>query len=338
MNFSALRESILSGHPILENALERAYWENPWFTPENSRLALQAIAEHLLAPEKLEGWLARYGLPERRVSPRRIGLVMAGNIPLAGFHDWMCVLASGHRAVVKLSEKDRVLLPALREILAESDPEAAQRTEFVEQLKGFDAVIATGSDNTARYFEHYFSKYPHLIRRNRRSVAVLRGDETPDQYRGLGHDLFRYFGLGCRSVTKLYVPRGFDFAPLTESIEHHGDLLLHNKWRNNFDYSFTLLLLNKIPHTVAGPVLLTEDPAVGERIACLQFVRYGDPEEVGAELSSVRERLQCVVGSGPLPHWGETVPFGTAQMPSLDDYADGVDTMELLLGKFATEE
>jgi hypothetical protein len=331
MNFTALRDFIVSENAALETAVQTAYLENPWFTPENTRLALQAIADEMLAPDKIGPWLNRYGLPGKTPHSRRIGLVMAGNIPLAGFHDWLCTMAAGHEAVVKLSEKDRVLLPALCRFWEEVNPEIAGRTHFVEQLQGFDAVIATGSDNTARYFEYYFGCFPHIIRRNRRSVAVLRGNETPEQLRALGHDIFRYFGLGCRNVTKILLPREADIASLAESLQHHADLLLHNKWRNNFDYSYTLLLLNRIPHWLAGPILLTEDPAMGTRIACLHLERYDDVESLGERLHRDRDRLQGVVGSGSLPHWGPMIPFGSAQSPALDDYADGVDTMEWLV-------
>ncbi|MEY4927798.1 MAG: hypothetical protein RI894_2234, partial [Bacteroidota bacterium] len=244
----------------LQAVMQRSFFNNQWFTIENQHLALQAIAAEMLDAAKIDAWLAAYSIPQNTEnSAKKVGIIMAGNLPLVGFHDFLCVLAAGHIARVKLSEKDPYLLPFLAKKLIEFDASFADKIAFVEQLRDIDALIATGSNNTSRYFEHYFAKYPHIIRKSRASVAVLDGTETEEELHQLGIDVFRYFGLGCRNVSKIFVPRHYDFTLLLEKLHDFKFLALHNKYKNNFDYNFTLVILNGKFHLNNGCVLLVED-------------------------------------------------------------------------------
>ncbi|MEO0876285.1 MAG: acyl-CoA reductase, partial [Bacteroidota bacterium] len=242
----------------------------------------------------------------------------------------LCVFASGHQAVVKLSDKDPYLLPAVLRALRQVAPESEAYFSLVDKLKDFDAVIATGSNNTARYFESYFGKYPHVIRRNRNGVAVLTGRETADQLLALGHDVFDYFGLGCRNVAKLYVPEGYDFKPLLEALHEYRQIVNHTKYKNNFDYNYALYILNKVEYLANGCIILTENTSLQSPIACLHYEHYSSEEVLAGQLSEIQEQIQLVVGpklSEEIP----TFPYGAAQQPGLFDYADGVDTMDFLL-------
>lgn len=308
--------------------------ENRWFTPDNIQLALTAIAEQMLTREKLNAWTAKYPIGSHLHPEKTIGLVMAGNIPLVGFHDWLCVFVAGQRALVKLSDKDRRLLPFLVAKLGEWAFESWEYTEFIgegEQLKGFDAVIATGSNNTARYFEQYFAKYPHIIRRNRNGIAVLDGTESSAELYTLGRDIFTYFGLGCRNVSKIYVPRGYDFNPLLEALHEYREIIHHDKYKNNFDYNFTLFILNKIPHQNNGCLLLREETTLSSRIASVHYEYYDNLDELEGALSAQSDDIQCIVGKVKLAHL-PVLSFGMSQEPGLSDYADGVDIMQFLTG------
>jgi len=321
---------LLAGDEFLEALMQRTAHHNPWFTVENQRRAVEAIAREYLQREALEGWLAPYGLPEEN-TPRTVGLVLAGNIPLVGFHDVLCVFVAGHRAKIKLSEKDPYLLPHLLGLLERFQPGAKDCFEVVEQLKGFDAVIATGSNNSARYFEAYFGRYPHIIRRNRNAVAVLRGDETDAELLALGNDVFQYFGLGCRNVSKVFVPQDYDLDRLLEAFEAYREVILHEKYKNNFDYNLATAILNREEHRHNGCLILKPAPALPSRIATLHYEPYESVEHLVPVLQSLQDQIQCIVardGTLPLP----TVPFGRAQQPRLQDYADGVDTLAFLLG------
>ena len=289
---------------------------------------LEAIALDYLDAKKLTKWLAAYPVAEGK-DPKIVGLVMAGNIPLVGFHDWLCVLMSGHIAQVKLSEKDPYVLPHLVKKLEEFEPALSGRTQFVDRLKGFDAVIATGSDNTLRYFEQYFGKYPHILRGNRVSVAVLHGDESAEQLAALADDVFAYFGLGCRSVAKLYVPSGYDFEPLLDALHVHKQLANHSKWKNNFDYNYALFAINKTPFLATGSIMLTEAEALQSRLATLHYEFYSDLADVAIDLHAQREKLQAIVSAKPVGAL-ETVMPGEGQRPGLGDYADGVDVIGFL--------
>lgn len=312
----------------LQAVMHRTEYNNSWFTKASQELAVQAIAEDFLEREALERWVSRYAVSDAPTG-KTIGIVMAGNIPLVGFHDWLCVFMAGHRAQVKLSEKDAWLFPYLVKLMSSWEPAFSGWTETVEYLKGYDAVIATGSNNSARYFEAYFGKKPHIIRKNRNGVAVLSGQETPEELRLLGIDIFTYFGLGCRNVAKIYVPEGYDFEPLLEALHEHRQIILHEKYKHNFDYNYALFIINKEPFKANGCLLLKEDPSLASRIACLHYEYYPSPEQVAEALKRREEEVQCVVarpGVLSIP----TIPFGGTQRPAVHEYADGVDTLSFL--------
>lgn len=326
---SDLGKYILEYGDFLQAVVHRTEFNNAWFTKANQKQALFAIAEEFLNKEKLEAWLSSYEVPEPPEA-KTVGLVLAGNIPLVGFHDVLCVFVAGHHSLIKLSDKDRFLLPHLVDKLKAFNPDCANYFTFTERLAGFDAVIATGSNNSARYFEEYFKKYPHIIRKNRHAVAVLSGKEKEEEFEQLGNDIFRYFGLGCRNVSKIYLPKGFDFTPLMEKLHEHKELVLHSKYKNNFDYNFALFQLNKVPVVNNGCVILHEEEKLTSRIATLHYEFYENIEEVEAKLKGIREEIQLVVSNLPLS--GLNVKqFGEAQQPGLKDYADGADTMAFLV-------
>lgn len=314
----------------LEAVIHRTAHTNLWFTRENQWKAVDAIAEQWLRFEKLDQWLGNYDIPAERTA-RKVGLVLAGNIPLVGFHDVISVFATGHTAMIKLSEKDPHLLPFLVKVMTEMDERAASCFQFAERLEGFDAVIATGSNNSSRYFEAYFGKYPNIIRRNRNGVAVLTGLETPEELAALGEDIFRYFGLGCRNVSKLYVPEGYDFEPLLESLHEYRQIVLHDKYKNNFDYNTAIAMLNKTAYLSNGCLVLMEDPGIVSPIAAAYYQFYSDIETVEKEILDRSEEIQLVAARPGVLN-APTLPFGAAQEPELWDYADGVDTVAFLLG------
>lgn len=313
----------------LHALMHRASFHNAWFTIGNQKEAVAAIAGNMLKAEKLEAWLRRYQISEA-AAPKTVGIVMAGNIPLVGFHDLLCVFIAGHRALIKLSDKDPYLLPYLIQLMVRSDKRAEGYFSIVSQLQGFEAVIATGSNNSARYFEAYFGKYPHIIRRNRNGVAVLSGEETREELFELGKDVFLYFGLGCRNVSKVYVPAGYDFEPLLEALHEYRQIVLHNKYKNNFDYNYALHTLNKEAFKANGCILLREDAGLQSRIASLHYEYYDKPEGLEREIESRKEEIQCIVARKGLLKQA-VLPFGKAQQPELWDYADGVDTLAFLL-------
>lgn len=321
--------SLQSGFPKKAEVISRAASHNPWFTPNHINYAIDQICEYYLNEEALKTWLTKYAkLPV--ITPRSIGLVMAGNIPLAGFHDLLSILVTGHCAVIKLSEKDPYLLPFCIEVLEERHPELAGRIQIVETLKDFDAVIATGSNNASRYFEAYFGKYPHIIRHNRNSVAVITGDESPEQLERLADDIFMFFGLGCRSVSKLYLPRGYDLKKLNPALDIYGTYRDHHKYRNNLDYNAALLILSGNKYLASDHIILAEDGQIASRIATLHYEFYDSPDQLHEHLLNQKNQLQCIVSEKPLDALA-IVPFGSAQRPALTDYADGVDTVDFLL-------
>lgn len=314
---------------------QRTAFHNPWFTLPHQQQALSAICKHFLDASALADWVAPYtqqieAKPSEGYPLKTVGLVLAGNIPLVGFHDILCVFVAGHRSQIKLSEKDKFVLPYLIKVLCRLAPKAADYFDFVEQLKGFDAVIATGSNNSARYFEAYFGKYPNIIRRNRNGVAILTGQESSKELRALGGDIFQYFGLGCRNVAKLYVPEGYDFRALLEVLHEWKELQNHPKYRNNFDYHYALLTLNKTPFYHNGAIILREDTAMLSHIAGLYYEYYSDLQLLEKALHNRREEIQLLLCQEPVVAI-PSKPFGEAQQPKLNDYADGVDTMAFLL-------
>jgi hypothetical protein len=301
---------------------DRASRENGWFTPEFVELACKQVADAFLQKEILEKWAASYQLPDENPAPRSVGIVMAGNIPLVGFHDLLCVFISGHIATIKTSSKDKILLPHLVSKLTEWDETVSKLIVFAERLTGCDAYIATGSNNSAGYFDYYFRKYPNIIRRNRTSVAVLTGKESSGELEQLADDVYAYFGLGCRNVTKLYVPEGYGFEPLLNAFRKYNHLADHHKFKNNYDYNLALHLLNHKFYMSNDSILLIEEKSVFSPISQLNYEFYTDPASLKDALSG-NDDLQCIVGSA-------YTPFGNAQKPRIDDYADGVDTMAFL--------
>jgi hypothetical protein len=301
---------------------------NAWFTPESVLNAVNAIG-HMLNKADLDKWLDNYTLNESGPS-KRIGLILAGNLPLVGFHDVLCVLITGNYALIKSSTQDARLIKYVLELLTTIEPSFNNKYSFVERLTDFDAVIATGSNNTSRYFEYYFGRVPHIIRKNRSSAALLTGDETEQQLFELGHDIFDYFGLGCRNVSKLLVPKGYNFNFFFESIEVYKPIINHHKYNNNYDYNKSIYLVNGDKHFDNGFLLLKEDERLASPLAVLYFEYYEDLESAQAILNKESDRIQCVVSSMPLDIKNQVVDFGKSQQPALWDYADGVDTMAFL--------
>lgn len=308
----------------LDATVRRAHLVNGWFTEENVRHAFASWGEALQA-DALQRWVNAYPGLTAQHEARTVGLILAGNIPVVGLHDLLCVWLAGHRARVKCSSQDPALLPALFGVLDRFSPGASDQVEFLSgKLGAVDAVIATGSDNTARYFEHYFGHLPRIVRKSRMSVAVLDGTETPEELAALGEDIFRYFGLGCRNVSRIHVPTDFDLDRFFTAIYPWNGIVQHNKYGNNYDYTRALWLLDGVKFLENGFMLLREDPALASPVASVHYNRYEDPSQLALSLTAEAERIQCIVGHGHLP-------FGTAQHPGLADYADGVDTMRFLL-------
>ena len=316
---------------FLEALMKRTEFHNGWFTLPAQQRALRSITKQFLDGNYLREWTANYpqlSAPAPR-PPRTVGLVLAGNIPLVGMHDLVSVFMAGHRALIKLSSKDPYVLPYLIRLLGEVDERTRPYFRISENLAGFDAIIATGSNNSSRYFEAYFGKYPHIIRRGRNAVAVLSGEESREELLALGDDIFSYYGLGCRNVSKLYVPDGYDFDALLDVLHEWKTLQNHTKWKNNFDYNFAVLMLNKERFHHNGAVIVREDEGMASHIAGLYFTTYTNLGDVARELRARSEEIQLIVarpGTLDLP----TVEFGHAQQPALTDYADGVDTLAFL--------
>ncbi|MGB3850213.1 MAG: acyl-CoA reductase [Tunicatimonas sp.] len=301
---------------------QRARAENAWFTEQSVNQALAGVQRYLNA-DKLQAWTRH--LPDVPASAKSVGVVMAGNIPLVGFHDFLTVLISGHTLWGKLSARDTFLMRYVAELLIEIEPRFRERIRWVEKLKEADAIIATGSDNTARYFEYYFAKYPHIIRKNRTGVGVLRGEESSEVLHAVGYDVFQYFGLGCRNVSKLWVPASYDFVPLIEAWEPHRDVLLHHKYHNNYDYNKSIHLVNGDPFLDTGFALIKESEALVSPISMVFYETYNDPANLEEKLAPHQEKIQCVVSADAW--WPGSLSFGQAQQPNLEDYADGVDTL-----------
>lgn len=302
---------------------ESARLENPWFTKENVSMALKGIQLYLKA-DPLKQWTSRYTLESTK--PKTIALVMAGNIPLVGFHDFLCVLISGNRVQIKLSSKDSKLLQYLIKHLVWLEPGFQNYIEFKDKLENFDAIIATGSDNSARYFEYYFRKYPNIIRKNRTSCAILTGKESADDIEKLGTDIFSYYGLGCRNVSKLYVPVDYSFQNLLSSWDKFKDAVHHHKYCNNYDYQKSIMLVNATPFLDNGFILLQESERLVSPIAGLYYERYTNDSGLKIKLKGNAEKIQCIVGKEE----PATIPFGQAQYPKVWDYADQLDTMKFL--------
>ncbi|RYY34250.1 MAG: acyl-CoA reductase [Sphingobacteriaceae bacterium] len=329
-SFSVLGEHLRNPDDELKSIIQTEKNLNAWFTPESVEAAINAVAENLNSFD-LTKWVQQYSIDESKPA-KNVGLILAGNIPLVGFHDILSVLLSGNKALIKASSQDTRLIKYVLNQLVRIDDGFAGRFEFVERLKDFDAVIATGSDNTSRYFEYYFGKVPHIIRKNRSSLAVLSGEETTEQLHALGHDIFDYFGLGCRNVSKLLVPQGYDFTPFFEAIEPYNNIANHHKYHNNYDYNKSIYLVNRDKHLDNGFLLVKEDNRLASPLAVLFFENYSDKASAENIINSQTEKIQCVVSGQPLQVNNQVVDFGHSQQPGLADYADGVDTMKFLAG------
>lgn len=319
----------LESNPALEGYIQSAYVQNPWFTPENIRKSIKAISDEYLNISKINEWVKNYAIDERE-GIKKVAIIMAGNIPLVSWHDLQCSFTVGHKTIIKCSSKDEVLVKGIIDYMQKSDPRSGEYFTIVDRLTDFDAVIATGGDTAAVHFEYYFSKYPHIIRKNRNSIAVLDGQETKDELNLLAEDVFDYFGLGCRSVSKLYLPEDFNTDRLFEAFYTYKDLINHNKYKNNFDYNHAIYVLTQQPFLTNDFVILKEEESVASRIACLHYERYTDIGEVINKLDKERDQLQCVSSRLPVGTWPH-IPLGHCQKPAIDDYADHVDTMQFLL-------
>ncbi len=306
---------------------DTAYYANRWFEQENTKLALVGIRDEFLDKEKLISWANHYKFKEN--SAKKIGLVLAGNIPAVGWNDIQCVFITGNISQIKYSEKDSIIIPFLIKKIIEFEPQFADQFEIVERLKEYDAVIATGSDNTARYFHSYFGKYPHIIRKNRNAVAVLSGDESKEDILNLGKDIFTFFGLGCRNVSKIYIPTDYNFDNFLEILHDNNFIVNNNKYKNNFDYNIALFLLNKVGYKNNGCLIIREDERLTSRIASIHYEFYKDKNDLLEKLQSQKENIQCIVSNISLDNFN-VFSFGKAQQPSLMDYADGADTMAFL--------
>jgi hypothetical protein len=318
-----LGEYMGSKEEAWEAAKYQAHGENNWFIPEFVQLAINNIRNNFLQREKLQEFIHQYSIPSETVDPKRVGVVLAGNIPLVGFHDVVCIFLNGHKAIIKPSSKDPILIKHLVQKLIEWMPEIASYLVLQDMLKGCDAYIATGSNNTSRYFEHYFQKYPHIIRRNRTSIAILAGRETGEELENLADDICQFFGLGCRNVTKLFVPEDYDFIPLLGALNKYDYLINHNKYKNNYDHNLAMHILNNQYYMTNGSVLLIENNSPFSPISQVHYEFYNSIQTVENTVLNNSD-IQCIIGRNH-------TPFGKAQCPSLNTFADGVNTMEFLL-------
>ena len=303
--------------------LRKSEIENSWFTQESQRFGLKQWAD-LLTEENLNHWLSKY---KPSHDSKKVGLILAGNIPMVGFHDVISVILSQHIALIKLSSKDRTILPFLLNKWQEFS-EAELQYEFVEKLQDFDAVIATGSNNTARYLEYYFKDHLSIIRKNRTSIAVLKGDEAPEELQLLAEDIFRYYGLGCRNVTRLFIPQDFVIDGLFENFLNFKEIINHNKYANNYEYNRAIYLLNQERFWDNNFVMLKEDEALFSPLSVINFTRYKNIDEVKSFINENEENIQAIVAK---PELGlDSIALGEAQNPDLETYADHVDTMQFL--------
>ena len=315
----------IEGFPGFEKI--KAY--NPWFTEENVRFCFQNWHSQL-NKETLAKFCSSYNIDDN-LSNFCVAIVMAGNIPMVGFHDFVCAFLCGVRIEAKLSSKDNVLMKWNIERITAKSPELTGRIMHTEErLSDFDAVIATGSNNTNRYFEYYFGKYDKILRHNRNSVAIITGDETDEELSALADDVFRYFGLGCRSVSKLYLPAGYDFNRMGEAFQKYDDIINHNKYNNNYSYQYAVMGMNKIEHVNFGHLLLTEKKDLNSPIGVLHFEYYDDIKAVENELMLNAENIQCIVAKSKFSE--NCFNFGETQKPNIYNFADNIDTIKFITG------
>jgi hypothetical protein len=306
--------------------IELSQSHNGWYTQENVYFAINSWAK-ALTKANLDQWLSVYNF--ENTNPKTVGLILAGNIPLVGFHDFISVLLSGHNVQVKTASNDQNLLPFLANYLTSVEPNLLNYIHFSDgKLTGFDAVIATGSNNTARYFEYYFKGKPSIIRKNRNSVAVLNGSETKEDFEALGEDIFRYFGLGCRNVSKIFVPRNYVFDSFFEGIFNFQEVIHYEKYANNYDYNKAVFLMSNFKLLDNGFLTIKEDLSYSSPISSVFYEFYDDLETLTTKLASEHEQIQCIVSNNLVSN---NIPFGKTQKPELWDYADNVDTIDFLI-------
>jgi hypothetical protein len=305
----------------LEELVKIVHIYNGWFKEEQVRKSFLSIGSWL-KEDVLEKWERNY--PIKPNSDKKVGIIMAGNIPLVGFHDFISVFLAGHKSIIKLSSDDKHLLPALLQTMSLFNESIMDWVEITEApMKDFDAVIATGSNNSARYFESYFAKYPHIIRKNRTSIAVLTGDETKAEIAELGKDIFDFFGLGCRNVSQIWIPEDFEINRFYEGIYDFNQIVNHNKYANNYDYNKAVMLMNLEAILDNGFLLIKEDKSLNSPLAVVHYVRYKNEAEVTDFIDENQDGIQAIIGR-------DYIPFGQGQCPLISDYADGVDTMKFL--------
>ena len=328
-NENSRKEGVLANDLFFDSFIDLiklSQSHNGWYTPEQVYFALESWAK-ALTKENLDTWLNAYDF--ENITPKRVALILAGNIPLVGFHDFVSVLITGNHALIKTSSNDQHLLPFLVKYLIHIEPEFANRISFVEgKLENFDAVIATGSNNTARYFEYYFKDKPSIIRKSRNSVAVLNGQETKEDLVALGEDIFRYFGLGCRNVSKLFVPKGYSFDTFFEALFEYQDVIHYEKYANNYDYNKAVFLMSNFKLLDNGFLTIKEDSSHASPISSVFYEYYEDLTILEQKLASEAENLQCIVSNNLIK---DSIAFGQTQQPKLWDYADNIDTITFLL-------
>lgn len=326
--FIALGKFLAEVENTKPEVLKQAEAQNGWFTEDNIKFSLKNWSQ-ALSEDNIKKWVENYNISSTSSSPKTVAVIMAGNVPLVGFHDFLSVLITGNKIIAKLSSNDKILLPFIASRLIKVEPNFKSLIEFTDkQLQNFDAVIATGSDNTARYFEYYFSKYPNIIRKNRNSVAVLTGEETMDELEALANDIFRYFGLGCRNVSKLYLPQDYNFEAFFKAMYSWKAIINNNKYINNYDYNKAVYLMDSFPLLDNEFMLLKEDSAFSSPISVVFYEKYSSIDNLKIELAENSSKIQCVVSNANIKN---KVAFGETQSPALWDYADGVDTVDFLL-------
>ncbi len=322
-----LRTYLVEPDERLEAAVKYAAMKNVWFTEDTINHRLRTIRDLYLDDAALRSWLNQYSVLDKQTQQQAVGIVAAANIPLVVIHDVLCVFLSGHTSLVKLSDRDKYLLPFLIEVIAERYPSIQQEIVFVERLKDYDAVIATGSTNTSRYFHQYFGQVPHIIRANRTGIGILTGNESDEELDNLSLDIVQYFGLGCRNISMLLVPKHYNFDRLLESLHKRKDLVRHSPFKNNYDYNKSLHILNGQDHLSTGSIMLIEQEKPSGQPSVCAFRHYSSETEILEILKSNAAQIQLIAGQHP----SATTQFGESQFPKLMDYADGVDTMEFLV-------
>jgi Acyl-CoA reductase (LuxC) len=310
----------------LNTLINNQYKNNPWFTPQNVNKAMSAIASELTM-KNLHKWTNAYPELKETREQVKVGIIMAGNIPMVGFHDFLTVLISGNKIIAKTSSKDSELIVLIGEILCTINPAFRNKIEFTEgSLTNFDVVIATGSNNSSRYFDYYFRKYPNIIRKNRNSIAIIEGNESDSDIESLGKDIFSYFGLGCRNVSKIYIPGGYDILSMTKKWDCFSGVIDHTKYANNYDFNKAVYIVNKEKFIDTGYLLLKEESGISSPVSVLYYEYYDSKYNLEHQTEQINEKIQCIVGKNHLE-------FGITQSPHLWDYADGIDTIEFLLKK-----